>query len=57
MNRKILISAPIGSGVGMVIYLGCMNGFIYLDWYRVLTVVMVSFVVALPMAFFARQTK
>lgn len=57
MNKKILVSAPIGSGVGIVIYLGSTTGFVHLDWYRVLAVVTVSFVTVLPMAFFSRQNK
>jgi len=57
MNKKILVSAPIGSGVGMVIYLGCMHGFIHLDWYRVIAVATVSFVTVLPMAFFSKKKK
>ena len=57
MNKKFLVSAPVGAGVGTAIYNGCLNGFSHLDWYKVFTVVIVTFVVALPLVFFSGQKK
>lgn len=57
MNKKFLLSAPLGAGVGTAVYHGCLNGFSQLDWYRVLTVALVTFIIALPVVFFSQQKK
>lgn len=57
MNNKFLIRVPIGAGAGTAIYQGLLNGFSYIDWYRVATVAFVSFVVVLPIYFFSQQKK
>ncbi|GJI93234.1 hypothetical protein RugamoR1_63970 [Rugamonas sp. R1(2021)] len=55
MNKKFLISAPAGAGTGAVIYSGLLNGFSHLDWYRVITTVIVAFVIALPLVIFSAK--
>jgi len=55
MNKKFLINAPIGAGVGAVIYSGCFNGFSHIDWCRVLISVTVAFIISIPFALFSRQ--
>ncbi|MCU6497383.1 hypothetical protein LPN04_06185 [Rugamonas sp. A1-17] len=57
MNKKFLVSVPAGAGVGTAIYQGLLNGFFHLDWYRVVTIVLVTFVITLPMVFFFQQKK
>ena len=54
MNKKFLISAPIGAGVGRAVYSGLMNGFSHLDYYKIITAMIVAFVIALPIVFFSR---
>jgi len=57
MNKNLLVSAPVGAGVGTVIYTGLSHGFAHLDLYRVLAVVIVTFIIALPLVFFSRPKK
>jgi len=57
MNKNFLLIAPIGAGVGTAICNGFFSGFSHLDWYRVFFVMIVTFVIELPIAFFSRKKK
>lgn len=57
MNKNFLLTAPIGAALGTAICSGYLDGFSNLDWSRVITVMLVTFVIELPIVYFARKGK
>jgi hypothetical protein len=55
MNKKYLVSVPFGAGIGTAIYQLLMDGPSHADWYRVATVTLVTFIVALPIVYFSQK--
>lgn len=55
MNKNF--TPPIGAALGTAIRSGYVDGFSHLDWYRVITVMLVNFVIELPLVYFARKKK
>ncbi|WP_373987895.1 hypothetical protein [Duganella sp. BuS-21] len=55
MNKKFLVSVPVGAGIGTAIYQLLMDGPSHADWYRVATVTLVTFIVVLPIVHFSQK--
>jgi hypothetical protein len=57
MNKNFLLTAPIGAALGNAICSGYLDGFSKLDWYRVITVMLVTFVIELLIVYFEPKSK